>query len=161
MVDGRAVILLSNDEINLKWLSYPKLLMDLMDSPRIVELREAANRSGLNYVTDGLPGISRRRCGKGWAFYRPDGSRITDPEERRRILSLAIPPAWTDVWICIDPKGHIQATARDARGRKQYRYHNLYREARDHSKFRRMLEFEDIIDIADALDRTIASERRP
>jgi DNA topoisomerase-1 len=119
--------------------------MDLMDTPRFVELRETASRNGLNYVTDGLPGITRRRCGKGWAFYRPDGTRITDPLERRRISSLAIPPAWTDVWICMDPKGHIQATARDARGRKQYRYHNLYREARDHSKFRRMLEFSEVL----------------
>ena len=76
-----------------------------MDTPRIVELRETASRNGLNYVTDGVPGITRRRCGKGWAFYRPDGSRITDPQERRRINSLAIPPAWTDVWICADPKG--------------------------------------------------------
>lgn len=116
-----------------------------MDTPRIIELRETASRNGLNYVTDGVPGITRRRCGKGWAFYRPDGSRITDPQERSRINSLAIPPAWTDVWICIDPKGHIQATARDARGRKQYRYHNLYREARDHSKFRRMLEFSEVL----------------
>lgn len=116
-----------------------------MDTPRIVELRETASRNGLNYVTDGVPGITRRRCGKGWAFYKPDGTRITDPEARRRINSLAIPPAWTDVWICTDPKGHIQATARDARGRKQYRYHNLYREARDHSKFRRMLEFSEVL----------------
>ena len=116
-----------------------------MDTPRIIELRETASRNGLNYVTDGVPGITRRRCGKGWAFYRPDGSRITDPQERSRIHSLAIPPAWTDVWICTDPKGHIQATARDARGRKQYRYHSLYREARDHSKFRRMLEFSEVL----------------
>jgi DNA topoisomerase I len=145
VADRRAVILLSNDKINPKRLSYPKLLMDLMDSPRIAELREAASQSGLNYVTDGVPGIARRRCGKGWAFYWPDGTRITDPAERLRIRSLAIPPAWTDVWISVDPKGHIQATARDARGRKQYRYHNRYREARDHSKFRRMLEFSEVL----------------
>lgn len=116
-----------------------------MDSPRIVELRKTASRTGLDYVTDAVAGISRRRAGKGWAFYLPDGTRITDPQERLRISSLAIPPAWTDVWICADPKGHIQATARDARGRKQYRYHTLYREARDHSKFRRMLEFSEVL----------------
>ncbi len=116
-----------------------------MDSPRIVELRKTASRTGLDYVTDAVAGISRRRAGKGWAFYRPDGTRITDPQERLRISSLAIPPAWNDVWICEDPKGHIQATARDARGRKQYRYHTLYREARDHSKFRRMLEFSEVL----------------
>ena len=116
-----------------------------MDSPRIVELRKTASRTGLDYVTDAVAGISRRRAGKGWAFYRHDGTRITDSQERLRISSLAIPPAWTDVWICEDPKGHIQATARDARGRKQYRYHTLYREARDHSKFRRMLEFSEVL----------------
>ncbi|NIO40929.1 MAG: DNA topoisomerase IB [Burkholderiales bacterium] len=115
------------------------------ESPRVVEYRKTASRTGLNYVTDGVAGISRRRAGKGWAFYRPDGTRITDPQERSRIRSLAIPPAWNDVWICPDPKGHIQATARDARGRKQYRYHALYREARDNSKFRRMLEFSEVL----------------
>mgnify|MGYP002622156779 CR=1 FL=1 len=116
-----------------------------MLSPHLVEHRRTAIRTGLTYVTDGGAGISRRRAGKGWAYYLADGTRITDRHERRRINSLAIPPAWTDVWICADPKGHIQATARDARGRKQYRYHALYREARDHSKFRRMLEFSEVL----------------
>ena len=116
-----------------------------MVSPRIAELRKTATRTGLNYVTDGVAGITRRRAGKGWSFCRPDGTRVTDPQERLRIHSLVIPPAWTDVWICPDAKGHIQATARDARGRKQYRYHTLYREARDHSKFRRMLEFSEVL----------------
>lgn len=115
------------------------------DRPHVVEHRKTASRTGLNYVTDGVAGISRRRAGKGWAYYYPDGTRITDRHERRRLNSLAIPPAWTDVWICPDPKGHIQATARDARGRKQYRYHTTYREARDHSKFRRMLEFSEVL----------------
>jgi len=112
---------------------------------RNVEHRKAASRAGLTYVTDGVAGISRRRAGKGWIFYRPGGSRITDPDQRRRISALAIPPAWTDVWICPDPRGHIQATARDARGRKQYRYHPRYREARDQSKFRRMLELSEVL----------------
>jgi DNA topoisomerase-1 len=112
---------------------------------RIIEHREAARGAGLTYVTDGLPGIRRRRVGTGWAYYRPDGARITDPAERRWLNSLAIPPAWTDVWICPDPRGHLQATARDARGRKQYRYHPAYRAARDESKFRRMLEFSEVL----------------
>ena len=116
-----------------------------MTSPRTVEHRKAATRAGLNYVTDGVAGISRRRSGKGWIFFRPDGDRITDPEQKKRINTLAIPPAWTDVWICPDPKGHIQATARDARGRKQYRYHTRYREARDQSKFRHMLELSEVL----------------
>jgi DNA topoisomerase-1 len=96
-------------------------------------------------VTDGVAGITRRRAGKGWIFFMPDGARISDAEERRRINALVIPPAWTDVWISPDPKGHIQATARDARGRKQYRYHAGYRDARDQSKFRRMLEFSEVL----------------
>ena len=102
-----------------------------MLSLRIKEHRETATRAGLRYVTDGAPGIRRQRMGKGWIYLGPDGQRITDSEERRRIDGLVIPPAWTEVWICPDPRGHIQATARDARGRKQYRYHPRYREARD------------------------------
>ena len=116
-----------------------------MTSPRHEEHREAARLAGLTYVTDGFLGIRRRGAGTGWAFYAPDGARITDRAERRRILALVIPPAWTDVWICPDPTGHIQVTARDARGRKQYRYHPSYREARDHSKFRRILEFSELL----------------
>jgi DNA topoisomerase-1 len=115
-----------------------------MGSPRRDEHREAAVRAGLRYVTDGIAGISRRRAGTGWVFIAPGGERVNG-KERERILSLAIPPAWTDVWICPHPKGHIQATARDARGRKQYRYHPRYREVRDQSKFKRMLEFSEIL----------------
>jgi DNA topoisomerase-1 len=95
------------------------------------EHRLAASEAGLRYVTDGLPGITRRGAGKGWAFYKPDGTRIADKKVRARILGLVIPPAWTDVWVCPDPRGHIQVTARDARARKQYRYHPEYRQARD------------------------------
>ncbi|MEW6312797.1 MAG: DNA topoisomerase IB [Pseudomonadota bacterium] len=109
------------------------------------EYRKAATRAGLRYVTDGIAGISRRRSGTGWSYYQSDGTLIKDAAERKRINSLAIPPAWTDVWICPDPDGHIQVTARDGRGRKQYRYHLSYREARDQSKFRRMLEFSEIL----------------
>jgi DNA topoisomerase-1 len=105
----------------------------------------AAHSAGLTYVTDAMPGLRRRRVGTGWAYYRPDGARVTDRAERRRLNRLAIPPAWTDVWICPDPDGHLQATARDARGRKQYRYHTAYRDARDASKFRRMLEFSEVL----------------
>jgi len=127
-----------------------------MLSLRMEEHRETAARAGLRYVTDGVPGIRRQRAGTGWAFYWPDGERIADRVERRRISALAIPPAWTDVWICPDPVGHIQATARDARGRKQYRYHPLYRAARDKSKFRRMLEFSEILpDIRERVERDL------
>jgi len=125
-------------------------------SARIREHRRAAARAGLRYVTDGVPGIRRRRAGKGWAFYDPAGERITASRDRRRIRSLAIPPAWTDVWICPDPNGHIQATARDARGRKQYRYHPAYRAARDQSKFRRVLEFSEVLpEIREQVERDL------
>jgi DNA topoisomerase I len=127
-----------------------------MLSLRIKEHRETATRAGLRYVTDGVAGIRRQRVGKGWVFFAPDGGRIVDPEERRRIDALVIPPAWTEVWICPDERGHIQATARDARGRKQYRYHPRYREARDQSKFRRMLEFSEILpDVRERVERDL------
>jgi len=109
--------------------------------------RKAATHAGLRYVTDGANGITRQRAGTGWAYYLPNGRKVVDAGLRKRLNSLAIPPAWTDVWICPDPEGHIQATARDARGRKQYRYHEQYREARDRSKFRRMLEFSEALPI--------------
>jgi DNA topoisomerase-1 len=125
-------------------------------SPRVDEHREAAARAGLNYVTDGVAGIRRERAGKGWVFYSPDGQKITDPAERKRINALVIPPAWTDVWISPDPDGHIQATARDARGRKQYRYHPSYRDTRDKSKFHRMLEFSEILpEIRERVERDL------
>jgi DNA topoisomerase-1 len=116
-----------------------------MSSSHNREHRKAAAHAGLVYVTDGAAGISRRRSGAGWTYFAPNGARIRGARDRRRLDGLAIPPAWTDVWICPDPQGHIQATARDARGRKQYRYHPSYREARDRSKFRRMLEFSEAL----------------
>jgi DNA topoisomerase-1 len=109
------------------------------------EHRVSATQAGLRYVSDGASGITRRRVGTGWAYYAPNGERITDVQTRRRLNALVIPPAWTQVWICPDPEGHIQATARDARGRKQYRYHPAYREQRDHSKFQHMLEFSEVL----------------
>lgn len=109
------------------------------------EHRAAAAEAGLVYVTDGVPGITRKKSGKGWSFYSPDGKLIKSAKERQRILSLVIPPAWTDVWVCPNPKGHIQVTARDAKGRKQYRYHPDYRSARDQSKFKRLFEFSEIL----------------
>jgi DNA topoisomerase-1 len=116
-----------------------------MTSARRAEHRRSASQAGLRYVTDGVRGITRQRVGAGWTYFAPSGKRIQEAGERKRLNSLAIPPAWTDVWICPDPHGHIQATARDARGRKQYRYHQSYREARDQSKFKRMLEFSEVL----------------
>lgn len=94
----------------------------------------AADEAGLRYVTDAKPGITRRRRGKGWSYRRPDGS-LVPAAERQRIDALAIPPAWSKVWICPYPDGHIQATGRDERGRKQYRYHPRWREVRDATKY--------------------------
>jgi DNA topoisomerase-1 len=101
----------------------------------------AAKVAGLRYVHDDRPGIRRVRRGKGFRYLAPDGSVARDPETLQRIRSLAIPPAWTDVWICPLAQGHIQATGRDARGRKQYRYHPRWREARDETKYDRMVAF--------------------
>jgi DNA topoisomerase I len=107
----------------------------------IVDAPAAAEQAGLVYVSDEEPGIRRRRSGKGFSFRNPDGTAIKDKDTLDRIKSLAIPPAYTDVWICADPKGHIQATGRDDRGRKQYRYHPRWREVRDSTKYERMLDF--------------------
>ena len=104
---------------------------------------ESAQAAGLRYVSDIQPGIRRKRAGKGFTYVGPDGKTIHDAAELARIRSLAIPPAYTDVWICPSPNGHIQATGRDARGRKQYRYHPKWREVRDETKFGRMLAFSE------------------
>jgi DNA topoisomerase-1 len=102
---------------------------------------EAAEEAGLRYVDDTRPGIRRRRAGKGWVFIGVDGHRLTDEKRIAWIKGLAVPPAWTDVWICPIRIGHLQATGRDARGRKQYRYHPRWREVRDAAKFDRLIEF--------------------
>ncbi|MDQ1565625.1 MAG: topoisomerase, partial [Actinomycetota bacterium] len=96
---------------------------------------------GLVYVNDSLPGITRERRRNGWRYRRPRGTVIDDPDERARIDAIGIPPAWTDVWISPLPDGHIQATGRDSRGRKQYRYHPRWREIRDADKYHRMAGF--------------------
>jgi DNA topoisomerase-1 len=101
----------------------------------------SAEEAGLRYVTDTGPGIRRRRAGKTWAYIGPDGKRITDPDRIAWINRLAIPPAWTDVWICPIKRGHLQATGRDGRGRKVYRYHPRWREVRDEAKYGRLVEF--------------------
>jgi DNA topoisomerase-1 len=106
---------------------------------------EAAASAGLRYVSDTRPGIRRRRAGKGFSYVDALGNVVRDRATLDRIRSLAIPPAYTDVWICPDPRGHIQATARDARGRKQYRYHPRWRAVRDETKFGRMVAFSEAL----------------
>jgi DNA topoisomerase-1 len=100
-----------------------------------------AQLAGLRYTTDEQPGIRRRRKGRGFTYVDPDGVTVRDPGELRRIQRLAIPPAWSDVWISPSVVGHIQATGRDARGRKQYRYHERWREVRDEAKYGRLGDF--------------------
>jgi DNA topoisomerase I len=105
----------------------------------------SAQAAGLRHVSDSGPGIRRRRAGRGFSYVGPDGRPVRDRETLERIRRLAIPPAYRDVWICPDPRGHLQATGRDARGRKQYRYHPAWREARDETKFGRMLAFAEAL----------------
>jgi len=102
---------------------------------------KSAKAAGLRYVSDDEPGIRRKRSGKGFSYRAPDGSTLRDKAALARIRALAVPPAWTDVWICADPDGHVQATGRDARGRKQHRYHPRWREVRDATKYERLVDF--------------------
>jgi DNA topoisomerase-1 len=116
-----------------------------VEGVRVTVDLEAARRAHLRWVNDAAPGIGRRKHGDHFRYARPDGSPVRDAETLSRIRALAIPPAWTDVWICVEPLGHIQATGRDARGRKQYRYHTRWREARDESKYDRTIEFAEAL----------------
>ncbi len=112
------------------------LLPDLPTDPV-----ESAKAAGLQYVSDQKPGIRRTRSGKGFTYHDAEGRLIRDNQVLGRIRSLAIPPAWTDVWISPSANGHLQASGRDARGRKQYRYHTRWRQARDETKYGRMMAF--------------------
>ncbi len=108
----------------------------------VVDPKDAAESVGLRYVSvEKQPGISRHKSGRGFRYLNPDGTSVTDAKALRRIRSIVIPPAWTDVWICRSANGHIQATGRDARRRKQYRYHAAFREIRDSSKYEHMIAF--------------------
>lgn len=107
----------------------------------ITDPAEAAAEAGLRYVSDDQPGYSRKRKGDDFEFFDAEGKPIEDEQRILRIKRLAIPPAWTDVWICPSPNGHIQATGRDARGRKQYRYHDRWREVRDENKYEKIVLF--------------------
>ncbi len=110
-------------------------------TPILADPKFSAKAVGLRYVSDNAPGIRRKRNGSGFTYVAPDGKTIRNVSELNRIKSLGIPPAWTDVWICTDENGHLQAVGRDAKGRKQYRYHKRWREVRDETKYTRMLLF--------------------
>ncbi len=116
----------------------PDLVPSDADAP---SPEQEAACAGLTYSSDEMPGIRRRRYGKGFRFLWPDGAQVTEEDTLARIRKLAIPPAYRDVWICPDPDGHLQATGRDAKGRKQYRYHRRWTELREGTKFGRMLDF--------------------
>jgi len=107
---------------------------------KVAPIRAVKSR-GLRYVMDNIKGITRRRHGKNFLFYSPRGVLIQNPAELRRIRALAVPPAWKDVWISPFSNSHLQATGRDARGRKQYRYHHSWREWRDQTKYDRLMNF--------------------
>jgi len=123
---------------------------------------ESAKAAGLRYVSDNTPGIRRRRVGRGLAYLAPDGAPVRNPAVLRRIRALAIPPAWRDVWISALARGHLQAVGRDARGRKQYRYHARWRSVRDESKYARLLAFGAALPaIREQVDRDLARPGLP
>ncbi len=128
----------------------------------ITDDRASARAAGLRYASDDRPGIARRRAGRGFSYRDADGRLVRDPETLDRIRRLAVPPAWTDVWICPSPNGHLQATGRDARGRKQYRYHARWRARRDDAKFERLIDFARILPrIRARVDRDLARPGLP
>ncbi|WP_427912890.1 DNA topoisomerase IB [Ramlibacter sp. MMS24-I3-19] len=111
------------------------------EDPGLVDPEDAARSAGLRYVSDEQPGISRVKAGEGFSYRKSNGSTVTDERTLERIRKLAIPPAWTDVWICNAADGHLQATGRDVKGRKQYRYHPRFREVREETKYEHMMAF--------------------
>ena len=122
------------------------MVVDPADSVQaIVDPRDAAESAGLRYVSDARPGIRRKKAGKGFIYTRADQSKLSEPDVLKRLKGLAIPPAWTEVWICPWADGHIQATGRDAKGRKQYRYHARFREIRESTKYEHVVAFADTL----------------
>ena len=121
-----------------------------------------ARAAGLTYVSDTEPGIRRKARGTGFAYYLPGEKLLSDAEALQRVRGLAVPPAWTDVWICPKANGHIQATGRDARGRKQYIYHADWRTVRDRDKFERILDFARLLPrIRERLDEDMSRRGTP
>jgi DNA topoisomerase-1 len=127
----------------------------------VADPERAAREAGLRHSTDAEPGLRRVRRGKGFSYVDPDG-RPVGTDERERIAALAIPPAWTDVWINPDPRGHLLATGRDARGRKVYRYHDRWRQVRDAAKYERLADFaEGLPDLRAAVDGDLGRRGLP
>ncbi|GAB1542433.1 DNA topoisomerase IB [Scytonema sp. NUACC21] len=118
-----------------------EVIGNVVETALLIDPIESAKIVGLHYVTDNIPGIQRQAAGEDFCYIDVNGNEICDEEALSRIKSLVIPPAWTDVWICPSPHGHLQATGRDAKGRKQYRYHKDWRQTRSQTKFNRMIVF--------------------
>ncbi|MBS0234680.1 MAG: DNA topoisomerase IB [Proteobacteria bacterium] len=121
------------------------LTLNVSATEAIADTKEAAESAGLTYVSDSDPGIRRRRRGKGFEYLNARGGSVRDAATLNRIRGIVIPPAWTDVWICSQLNGHIQATGRDARGRKQYRYHPHFRAMREETKYHQMIAFAEVL----------------
>jgi DNA topoisomerase-1 len=133
-----------------------------MNASSVLDPVASAKSAGLRYVMDQRPGITRARAGKGFSYAFPDGTRVRDQETVARIRKLAIPPAWTRVWISPFANGHIQATGRDVKGRKQYRYHERWREVRDDTKYEKMIGFGRALPkIRQAVDRDLKRSGLP
>ena len=127
-----------------------------------IDPEEAARSAGLRYVSDEQPGIRRVKHGESFGYEKSSGTAVTDERTLERIRKLAIPPAWTDVWICASPDGHLQATGRDAKGRKQYRYHPRFREVREETKYEHMMAFAQALPaIREAIDAHMALRGLP
>jgi DNA topoisomerase I len=123
---------------------------------------QSAKDAGLRYVSDTQRGLTRKRSGKGFRYVDNEGKPVRDAQTLERIKSLVIPPAWTEVWICANPKGHLQATGRDARKRKQSRYHPRWREVRDEAKYDRMMAFAAALpQIREQLEHDLAAQGLP
>lgn len=128
----------------------------------VTDAANSAKQVSLNYVSDAEPGIRRRRRGKRFTYQHPDGRPIRDPETLDRIGRLAIPPAWTEVWICAEAEGHLQATGRDQRGRKQYRYHQRWSASRDEVKYSSLVDFARALPaLRERLDRDLRKRELP
>jgi DNA topoisomerase I len=152
-------------ELNTRKTSDPALKGASVAFQAALDSMAAAKLAKLRHVSDDMPGITRHKARNGFDYRFPDGELVRDIETLKRIRSLVIPPAWTAVWICPYPNGHIQATGRDKRERKQYRYHPRWREVRDESKYGKMLIFSRVLPVirervdADLRRRGLSRER--
>lgn len=149
----------------IQFAIFPRMSSAILQSPATpptIDPVTAARQAGLRYTSDARPGWTRKRSGHAFRYLDAEGRPVRDRETLARIRGLVIPPAWTDVWICPDPRGHLQATGRDARGRKQYRYHSRWRAVRDESKYERMMAFARVLPrIRERTDRDLALPGMP